>query len=325
MDEREIYLRARREAAFTLLPGQALYAATGVDQLDWLNGQLTNDVRPATAAQAVYATICGVKGMLEGDCFVFRAPEEGDIPGGNFRVSTGPALAASLLSRFDRFIIADDVLWDDLSPTWRQLHLLGPKAAEIIAALPVQAPAQWVRTDRYGVPGYDLLAPAKTFDALLAAVSAKAPELPAGLAERVRIEEGRPAWGHEAVKDILPQEAGLEDLVVNYHKGCYIGQEIISRVKTSGKTRRQVRGFTAEAGSAAQAGMELYAGPEPEAARVGVITSVAQSFPGEGVFGLASVKTGYENAARQLWVAGRDGVPAWPVTVADLPFPPAGA
>ncbi len=325
MDEREIYQRARAEAAFLELPGQALYEATGVDQLDYFNGQVTNDVRLATAGQAVYATICGVKGMMEADCFLFRAPLDGDIPGGNFRVSTGPALAESLLSRFDRFIIADDVLLDELTAKWRQLHVCGPQAGEIVAAIPVAAPAQWVRTDRLGMAGYDLVVPVQSYAAWRDQVAARVAELPAALAERLRIENGRPAWGHEIVRDTLPQEAGLEALVVSYAKGCYIGQEIISRVKSSGKVRRSIRGFTAAAGQVPALGAALLAGPEAEAARVGTVTSVAQSFPGEGVFGLASVKTGYENAGAQLWVAGIEGAPSWPVQVADLPFPAASA
>lgn len=328
MEPTELYQHARHSAAYFELPtGQALYEATGEDQERYFNGQLTNDVRQATASQGVYACICSVKGMLEGDCYIFRAPESA---GGNLRISTGPELADSLLSRFDRFIIADDVLLDEFTHTWRQLHVVGPRAAESIAAL--SAPGgegQWVRTDRLGLEGYDFLAPAAIYAKVREQVAAQLPELPPEVVESLRVENGRPQWGKELVRDTLPQEAGVETLAVNYHKGCYIGQEIVSRVKSAGKLRRQILGLVLEdaalpvSGADPRhllAGTDLYASAEEGAAKVGLVTSVARSFADGGTIALASVKGGYENAGSQLWVAASGGAPAWPVRVVDLPF-----
>jgi tRNA-modifying protein YgfZ len=58
--------------------------------------------------------------------------------------------------------------------------------------------------------------------------------------ERERIEKGIPKWGAELKEGMLPQEAGLDATDISYFKGCYVGQEVISRIKSAGKVNRRM-------------------------------------------------------------------------------------
>ena len=58
-----------------------------------------------------------------------------------------------------------------------------------------------------------------------------------------RIEQGAPRWGWELTDQIIPVEANLADDAIDYAKGCYIGQEIISRMKISGQTNKRLCGL----------------------------------------------------------------------------------
>jgi folate-binding protein YgfZ len=61
--------------------------------------------------------------------------------------------------------------------------------------------------------------------------------------EAERIEKGIPKWGAELKEGMLPPEAGLDTTDISYNKGCYIGQEVISRIKSAGKVNRRLTKF----------------------------------------------------------------------------------
>src|ERR1041385_8836091 len=69
-------------------------------------------------------------------------------------------------------------------------------------------------------------------------------------AEIRRIEQGIPRWGRELTNEIIPVEANLESRTVDYEKGCYIGQEVISRIKMSGQTNKVLCGLVSVNGIA---------------------------------------------------------------------------
>ena len=79
-----------------------------------------------------------------------------------------------------------------------------------------------------------------------------------GCAERWRIEQGVPRWGRELTHEIIPVEANLEGDAIDYDKGCYIGQEVISRMKMSGQTNKRLCGLVALDGSALSSTMRLF-------------------------------------------------------------------
>ncbi|MGI9241701.1 MAG: YgfZ/GcvT domain-containing protein, partial [Verrucomicrobiales bacterium] len=126
-------------------------------------------------------------------------------------------------------------------------------------------------SERFCQPGFDLLLPAAT-------------PLPDGLdllsteaAEALRIRNGVPMWGRELTPDTLPAEAGLDASAIDFHKGCYIGQEVISRIKSVGRVNRKLARLRAVGeippGEELCPGMRLIDGET----QVGTLTSVAGS------------------------------------------------
>ena len=91
-------------------------------------------------------------------------------------------------------------------------------------------------------------------------------------AEAIRIAQGVPAWGAELTEGMLPPEAGIETSAISYQKGCYIGQEVISRIKTAGKLNRKLTHFTLTETMPVGATLLL------EGQESGTLTSVAAPF-----------------------------------------------
>ena len=226
------------------------------------------------------------KGKLQFHVHVFRGPEDGSI------WVEGPAdLAEELEARLTRYLIADDVEVENLTDSWKLVHVVDAAGAPEVWSGSFVRKAQ-----RIGAEGYDVLLPA----------DAEFPcdEISDEEAEARRIEAGLPAWGAELVAGMLPPEAGLDQSAISYHKGCYIGQEVLSRMKTAGKVNRRLAKFSVPAG--VKAGDELrIAGVEKEA---GEITSVSSQADESGDFpALGYVeKVGFE--ASEFSVEGVAGV-----------------
>ncbi len=199
----------------------ALLRFTGPDAVRFLNGQLTQDVRQADAAAALPSCVTDAKGKLQFRIYLTKDADGALLLSGP--EGTGEALEA----RITRYLIADDVQVEDLSGKYRLHHLIG-------VALPATGGAFARKARRYGVDGHDLWVPADEDFPFPPAVG----PLPDDEVEAFRIAHGAPAWGKELTEGMLPPEAGLENTDISYHKGCYIGQEVISRIRTAGKLNR---------------------------------------------------------------------------------------
>ena len=204
------------------LSNRAIFRVTGSDAERYLNGQVSQDVRLATESTAVYSIVANFKGKLEGDFFVRR--HQGDL-----LIDTCESQRESLFVRLDKYLIADDAEIIDVSEQLNLFHVIGESEHEISGS-------SW-QCNRYGVMGTDYL--------LLS--SEDIPEADENSEfEQIRISNRIPLWGKELDGNTLPPEAGLEDRAVSYTKGCYTGQEVISRMKSAGKTNRHLVGFSSE-------------------------------------------------------------------------------
>jgi folate-binding protein YgfZ len=233
-------------------------AFRGPDALRYLNGQFTQDVRlVADAGRALPSCVTDAKGRLQFRVRLHRSTE------GDWLVSSEHADPDALLARLSRYLIADDAEGFDVTGEWRMVHVTG----ELSANLDLQA----VASDRIGLPGWDVWIPATasgdSLDRLLAL-----DEWPVDEAETQRVAAGVPAWGAELTEGMLPPEAGLDRTDISYAKGCYIGQEVISRIKSAGKVNRRLVRLVADAEAVLKAGDALLDANGDEA---GVITSVA--------------------------------------------------
>ena len=197
----------------------SLLAFRGPDAERYLNGQLTQEVRGLGEA-ALPACVTDAKGRLQFFVQVFRGPDE------SIWIAGPEDSGEELEARLTRYLIADDVEVEDVTGAWQGVHAPGVSAPE----LPAGSFAR--RVDRLGEPGWDLWIPAGEE----LSFSAISPED----AEARRIAAGIAKWGAELVAGILPPEAGLDRSAISYRKGCYIGQEVLSRIKTAGKVNRKL-------------------------------------------------------------------------------------
>jgi len=143
-------------------------------------------------------------------------------------------------------------------------------------------------------------------------------------AEVMRIEQGIPRWGRELTSEIIPIEANLEQRTIDYQKGCYIGQEVISRIKMSGQTNKRLCGLISVDDIPLQPGMKLVPSSAP-GKEVGWITSTARSETIGKEIALGYVKRGFNSAGTRLAVfATEDSEPtpvgAIAIEVVPLPF-----
>ena len=274
---------------------------TGADSFRFLNGQITNDLRKAAATSAIQASILNAKGKLSAHVFVSMDNN------GAFLLDADGDLREDLPARLERYIIADDVQLEDVSDEFSVLHFLGetPPAGA--------TPARTVASERFGSPGWDFWcerAPAAELQSLFSERFDFCDDV---CAETLRIERGVPRWGRELTNEIIPVEANLEASSIDYEKGCYIGQEVISRMKMSGQTNKRLCGIVSLSGAPLAAEMRLTSETDP-GKDVGWITSATSSARLGREIALGYVKRGFNEMGTHLLAAGI------PVQIAPLPF-----
>lgn len=274
----------------------------------FLNGQITNDLRKATAASAIQASVLNAKGKLSAHLFI--SAEEGA-----FLLDADAELREELPARLERYVIADDVQIEDVTESFSIFHVTG----ETTPTVPL--PARSIAANRFGCPGWDLWIDPAGRERLRQTLAADFAFCDDACAEVFRIEQGIPRWGRELTGEIIPVEANLEPTSIDYSKGCYIGQEVISRMKMSGQTNKRLCGVASVSGGPLQAGMRLTA--ESDAGKdAGWITSATRSPRLEKEIALGYVKRGFNSSGTRLQAvhpepAGQTGIS---VEVVPIPF-----
>jgi folate-binding protein YgfZ len=240
-------LLAGETLAYPLHP-RALWRLTGPDATRYLNGQVTNDILHLPDNHAQYAAVCTAKGRMEGDLSIARRAAE-------FYLDADPALRESLGARLEKYLIADDAAFEDLTELWTLTHLFGPAAPT--------APENGfvIAYARFGLPGHDLWNPGTT--------------PPTTTVEPDVIETIRLArWGAELTPNTLPPEAGPHMLsAISYTKGCYVGQETIARLKSVGHVNRTLVFLQSDSPSFPSPGAKL----SQNEREVGAVTSSGYS------------------------------------------------
>ena len=288
-----------RECLFFDLSSRVKLRVTGADRLRFLNGQLTNDVRKAKETSAIEACVLNAKGKMDAHLFLHAMND-------SFLLDAHPALQSTLQARLERYIIADDVVIEDLTAQLSIFHVLGyvPRLSD---------PARVVSANRFGFDGHDVWIDAAKHDDIAAEFSKNFGLCDETCAEVFRIERGIPRWGHELTNEIIPVEANLEARCIDYEKGCYIGQETISRMKMSGQRNKQLCGMVSPENVPLVIGARL----RVDSKDAGWITSATRS--GEKEIALGYVKRGFNSVGSELQAVAADK-PAIPVRIVDLPF-----
>jgi folate-binding protein YgfZ len=278
----------------------------GSERVRFLNGQITNDIRNASESRAIEACILTAKGKMEAHVFV-RAD------GASFLVDADPELRESLQPRLERYIIADDVQIEDITDQSSIFHVLSADAPQVGTDCTV------VSARRFSDRGWDIWSDTANRDDPFRDLASRFEFCDADCTEVLRIEQGIPRWGRELVPEIIPVEANLETRCIDYEKGCYIGQETISRMKMSGQQNKRLCGLIASAESSLAPGMQLL--PQGDGKEVGWITSVARPASNARQIALGYVKRGFNATGSRLRVAvGNGHSTVVEVEIVDLPF-----
>ncbi len=274
---------------FFNLSDRAKFRITGADRLRYLNGQVSNDLRKASDNVAIHACVLNAKGKINADGF-FRSESEA------FLVDTDAEVRETLPARLERYIIADDVRVEDVTEQFALFHIVGDDVAG-------------VRSRRFGGDGVDIWVVRNQSDEILSQLTTRFSFCDDAAAETLRIERGIPRWGRELSEEIIPTEANLEAETIDYGKGCYIGQEVISRMRMSGQTNKRLSGLVSDTPLSADQRLTSSDGKD-----VGRITSAISSVRLQKNIALGFVKRGFNQIGNELHAG------AIKVKVAPLPF-----
>jgi folate-binding protein YgfZ len=217
---------------------------TGADAFTFLQGQFTNELRQPVG-RAIYGLWLDQKGKVLADSQVLGISEN------EFLILSDRSPAESIRARLDSYIVADDVTLADETAQTRGLVLLGTNAGEAIARVMGGRPGPQRFLGAEGVVAFAArraagenfvliggLDPLRDIQGRLQAEGATA--IGADELEFARIAAGIPNIPVDVGPGDLPNEAGLEDTAISYTKGCYLGQEVMARLKNLGQVRRRL-------------------------------------------------------------------------------------
>ncbi len=300
---------------------RAKIALTGSDRVRWLNGMVTNNIRDLEAGRGIYAFLLNPQGHILGDLYAYNRGE-------SIVVDTDRGQMEKILATFDHYIIMDDVEVVNVSEKLTALGIAGPKSGEILKSvgfvlreLPLQLlDLVWrglactvVRGEDAEHESYEIwIATENKMQFWDALVAVGATPVGSDAFELQRIALGIPSYGQDIRERDLPQETE-QSRALNFNKGCYVGQEIVERIRSRGNVHRKFTGFVidGDATSIAPGAKIAVAGKE-----VGEVTSIA-SLPianGDQTVALGYIRREVSAPGKEVEIAGT------PAKIATLPF-----
>ena len=291
------YEALREHSAWLDLSARGKIRVTGEDRARLLHAMTTNHVQHLKPCEGCYAFFLNAQGLILGDVNLFCFDD-------HFLLDTEPETRHKLYEHLDRYIIADDVTLTDETESLSTIAVEGPQAAATLEKLFVRLPdtaystvtygnRTIARVDSTGAGGFFLFNPDKA--ALIAdlehagAVAATPDE-----ATIVRVENGRPRYGEEITERFLVQETGQLQ-AVSFNKGCYLGQEIVERVRSRAQIHRILRRLEIDSTEIPPAGTKFEAGE--------IVSAVLSPALGK-VAAMAYVKTPSSEPGTELSING---------------------
>ncbi len=280
------YEALRNRAAWLDLSARGKIKLTGEDRARLLHAMTTNHIQQLTPGSGCYAFFLNDKGRVLADANILCRPDY-------FLLDVEPETREPLYQHLDRFIIADDVTLEDVTDATATIAIEGPQAASVLerAGAPVPeaeySSVDWdnalvARVNSTGSSGFFIFAPASEKPALVSRLEAAGAEAADAEAARVvRLEHGKPRYGEDISERFLAQEAN-QPQALNFNKGCYLGQEIVERVRSRGQIHRVLKPLTLDTKAPPAPGTKLEDATE--------ITSAAYSPAIDKVVALAYVR-----------------------------------
>lgn len=274
----------------------------GPDALDYLQSIVSQDLLGLEPGHGAHSLLLQPTGKLDVDFRILRVagPDGPDSPDGReFWLDTQPGWGERLAASLRRFLLRMKVEVVDRSDEWGVVSVRGPDAIRVVeAAWGGEVPAAahhhvgWgevlvVRADWPGVPGVDLVGPSEALQGAVPAMvdhgAVPASELEWEVA---RVEAGVPRLGAELTDEVIPQEARLDEVAVSFEKGCFLGQELVCRIRDRGHVNRLLRRVVVEGPGLPTVGADVVDGGKA----VGSLTSVVESPVREAAVGLGYLR-----------------------------------
>jgi folate-binding protein YgfZ len=324
------YAALTGRAAVLDLSYRGRLCVVGADRERFLHGQVTNDVKSLRVGQGCYAALATAKGRMVSDLNIYRLENE-------LLLDFEAGLTERVRKRLESFIIADDVEVVEVEPLYGLLSVQGPLAEELVRAMSLPIPSApmsftsmpdasgnelyVMNQPRLQSNGYDLFVPKAELLSMIERFVQHAPAINGRLCgwqafEIARVEAGIPRFGADMDESNLPPEAGLEQRAISYSKGCYIGQEVINRIRTYGQVSKALRGLilSGDLADLPAKGDKLF----KDAKEVGFITSAVDSFRLKAKIALGYVRREVNSVGTELVL--RSGTSQCTARIVELPF-----
>lgn len=300
------YEALREAAAWIDLSARGKIRVTGEDRARLLHAMTTNSVNDLAPGSGVYTFFLNEKGRILGDAYLYNF-------GDDMLLDTEPETATKLRDHLERFIIADDVTLQDETNDWAVIGLEGPQSTEVSTGAGLAVPQA-----RYGVlkwgSGFVARVASSSREGLRIFVSASEKQsviqhlagagIPnAGTAEAriVRIENGIPRYGEEITERYLVQETQATH-AVHFNKGCYLGQEIVERVRSRGQVHRLLTSIRIKGEAGPAPGIKL----KSNGADAGEIASAVYAPALGEIAAMAYVRTEALERKPEMFLAGSE-------------------
>lgn len=298
------YEALREGAAIWDVSSRGRIRATGEDRKRLLHAMSTNHVQALEPGQGLYTFFLNAQGRILADAVILCEDEA-------LLIECEPQSREFLLGHIDKFIIADDVTLEDVTPATFEFALEGPHSLKVASTAGLVVPEQEfhfavtedvtvVRASLTGQPGVRVIGLSSEHERWLqrltetGAISATDAE-----AEMVRLETGKARYGADITDANLVQETGLLQ-AVHFSKGCYLGQEIVERVRSQGHVNRLLSALRIETAEPVEPGTPVLA----DGKEVGKITSSILSPAENRVRALGYVRVAGRQAGVPLQVNG---------------------
>lgn len=313
----ESYNAAVDTAAFLPQDWIGVLKLTGPDRIDWLQGMISNDVEKLVPGQGCYAAHLNAQGKLIAQIVVL-------IESDAILLITERASASRLAEVFDKLIIMEDVRVENLSAAFVSLLVLGPKGQSVLEAWfgePLQLNEEFQHREISGYAvvrtgcGYEVWMPSELLAEATGALKQRgAVAIDASTWNVLRVEAGLPLYAVDIDETTTLPEIGERG--IRYDKGCYIGQEVVAKIKYLGHVNRRLMGLVCDGETPPQPQSMIQSGGKD----VGYITSSVKSPRVGKPIALGFVSRAAAVAGNRVDVVGEFRVSA---VVSELPFIPA--
>lgn len=315
-DELSEYKSVREGVGIIDLSSRGKLRLSGKDHLKFLQGMLSNDVMKLEEGKGMYATILTVKGRMISDMRVYKESE-------SVLIDLEPGLNQKVLELLTKFRLSYKANIDDITENTGLISIQGPQASKLLELLIEEKVPQMeqydfmqkealgylltiVSVNRTGEEGFDIYVGNDGLQDLWQALVEKGGELnvrPIGYnaLDMLRVEAGIPLYGVDMDESNIPIEAGLWD-ALDFEKGCYVGQEVVARIKWRGHVNWHLVGFEIEGEVVPNVGDEIFS----DERKIGRITSSILSPTSNKPLSLGYIRREFKEVGTEVSIKNPD-------------------